>query len=97
MTNDVRNGLLLRSDLHTLFDCDLLAIHPENRRVIIADGLKDSSYARIANRRIRLPIADTCGPSTRALQRRFSQFEALQRRPPVKLVEEETVSPRTAQ
>jgi putative restriction endonuclease len=98
MTNDVSNGLLMRSDLHTLFDCDLLAIHPETRRVAIADGLKDSSYARIADRRIRLPIADTCGPSTRALQKRFAQFEAIQRRLPVKRVEEEEeVSPRTAQ
>jgi putative restriction endonuclease len=97
MTNDVSNGLLMRSDLHTLFACDLLAIHPETRRVVIADALKDSSYARIADRRIRLPIADTCGPSTRALQKRFAQFEAIQRRLPVKRVAEEEVSPRTAQ
>jgi hypothetical protein len=79
LTNGVSNGLLLRSDLHTLFDCDLLAIHPETRQVVIANSLKESSYAKIADRRLRLPIAETLGPSTKALQKRFSWFEALQR------------------
>jgi putative restriction endonuclease len=31
--NHVSNGLLLRADLHTLFDCGLIAIDPATRRV----------------------------------------------------------------
>ncbi len=32
-TNHVTNGLLLRADLHTLFDTDLIAVDPETRKV----------------------------------------------------------------
>lgn len=39
LTNHVSNGLLLRTDLHTLFDCGLLAIEPTTRVVVIADAL----------------------------------------------------------
>jgi putative restriction endonuclease len=67
--NDVTNGLLLRSDLHTLFDCYLLAIHPDLRRVVIADAMKGSTYVQIADRRLRPPVADTLGPSKRTLQK----------------------------
>jgi hypothetical protein len=31
-TNDVTNGLLLRSDLHTLFDCGLIAVDERTQR-----------------------------------------------------------------
>ena len=33
--NNIANGVLLRSDLHILFDCGLLSINPENFKVII--------------------------------------------------------------
>ena len=42
LTNHVSNGLLLRADLHTLFDCGLLAIDPKTRRVVVADALAGS-------------------------------------------------------
>ena len=63
LTNHVSNGLLLRTDIHTLFDCGLLAIHPDTRRVVIADGLKGSSYAKIADTPLRLPKNEADGPS----------------------------------
>ncbi|MDZ8184383.1 MAG: pentapeptide repeat-containing protein [Nostoc sp. ChiSLP02] len=44
-SHNIANGLLLRVDLHRLFDKYLLTIHPETRRVLIApelmDGYKD--------------------------------------------------------
>jgi putative restriction endonuclease len=80
LTNDVRNGLLLRSDLHTLFDCDLLAVHPKTRRVVIAENLKSSTYSQFADRRLRLPLGDdSLGPSTKALQTRFAHFQKLRK------------------
>jgi putative restriction endonuclease len=80
LTNHVSNGLLLRTDIHTLFDCGLLAIQPDTRRVVIAEALKSSVYAKIADRPVRPPRNRADGPSAKNLQRRFAMFEALQKR-----------------
>jgi hypothetical protein len=42
--NHVENGLILRSDLHTLFDAGLLGICPETRSVILDETLLKSDY-----------------------------------------------------
>lgn len=42
--NNVCNGLLLRADLHTLFDLDLIQINPENYLVEISDKLIGTEY-----------------------------------------------------
>jgi hypothetical protein len=78
LTNHVSNGLLLRTDLHTLFDCGLLAIEPKTRTVVIANALKGSSYAKIAGKVIRPPKNAASGPSTRNLEKRYRIFEVMQ-------------------
>ncbi len=40
------NGVLLRSDLHILFDCGLLFINPENFKVIIDKSLEKTEYQK---------------------------------------------------
>ena len=35
-TNDVRNGLLLRADIHTLFDLGNISINPENYCIVLS-------------------------------------------------------------
>ncbi|MDM1086394.1 HNH endonuclease [Myroides odoratimimus] len=42
--NHQSNGILLRADVHTLFDLNLIGIDPESFKVIISDKLKDSEY-----------------------------------------------------
>lgn len=54
-TNEITNGLLLRADLHTLFDRGLLTIDPISLRVQIADKLLDSSVGAINGQALRLP------------------------------------------
>ena len=54
-TNPTSNGLLLRADLHTLFDCGLLAINPETRTVVVANALQASSYGKSQVRRSVYP------------------------------------------
>jgi hypothetical protein len=76
LTNHVTNGLLLRADLHTLFDCGLLAIDPDTRRVVTAEALAGSSYAKLANTPLRKPRDDATGPSKKSLRKRFDEFEA---------------------
>jgi hypothetical protein len=53
-TNRVDNGLLLRSDLHTLFDLGLLWITPENT-VAIAPPLIGTDYENLDGASLRLP------------------------------------------
>jgi hypothetical protein len=68
---EVANGLLLRGDVRTLFDLNLLRIHPRTRKVVLADALRKSAYARLAARQLRLPARPEDRPSVEALQRRW--------------------------
>jgi HNH endonuclease/Mrr restriction endonuclease-like protein len=66
-TNHRTNGLLLRGDLHTLFDLGLIAIDTETMTVIIARSLANTSYADLAGQRLRSPRKIEWQPSTEAL------------------------------
>lgn len=73
--NDPQNGLLLRADVHTLFDLDLLGIEPDSLRVRLAAALKkDSVYCVLAGK--RLQCNSKCRPSKEALRLRFKRFQA---------------------
>ncbi|RXF72944.1 HNH endonuclease [Hansschlegelia zhihuaiae] len=65
-SNDPRNGLLLRADLHNLFDLGLLAVDP-NGFVVIADALRGTTYADFAGRPITRPAAQALTPSPQSL------------------------------
>ena len=52
-TNHVANGLLLRADLHTLFDCGMLAIDPDDLRVVMVSSIWGSSYGKLHGRALR--------------------------------------------
>ena len=66
-TNKVTNGLLLRSDVHTLFDCGLLAIDSDTMTVLVAPQLSDSEYGALHGRRLCAPRNATQQPNTEAL------------------------------
>lgn len=66
-TNHVQNGLLLRADIHTLFDLQLLTVDPETLTVLLAPSLLGSEYAHLAGCAIGLPTALACHPSRDAL------------------------------
>lgn len=53
-TFDVSNGLLLRADIHTLFDLDLIAIDTERMTVIVAPKLANTSYSKYAGKQLLL-------------------------------------------
>jgi putative restriction endonuclease len=66
-TNAVQNGLLLRADLHTLFDLGLLAIDEASMKVVLHPSLVTSSYGDFAGKPVRMPEAAGAGPSREAL------------------------------
>ncbi|MCV2361667.1 HNH endonuclease [Paucibacter sp. TC2R-5] len=72
----VSNGLLLRADLHTLFDLHLLGLDAQ-LRVHLHPSIKHSEYARFDGKRLEsLPSALSDCPSPAKLQSRFDRFLA---------------------
>ncbi|MPS33871.1 MAG: HNH endonuclease [Stenotrophomonas sp.] len=61
-TNRVDNGLLLRADLHTLFDCQLLWITADNT-VALAPALLATDYASLQGQPLRLPTSSSDHPN----------------------------------
>ena len=68
-TNKTSNGLLLRADLHTLFDCNLLAIDPETMEVLLAPYIRNSEYKNWYGHHIRMPKNTEGQPNKEALSR----------------------------
>ena len=66
----VQNGILLRADLHTLFDMKLLMIHPESLTVEIDSSLQGTSYGWLSGTRLKEPKRPEWRPSTKALLHR---------------------------
>jgi len=69
-TNIVSNGILLRADIHTLFDLGLLKIKPDFR-VWVSDIVTDHEYRKLNNRRIHRPAQAVERPHPEALQWRW--------------------------
>lgn len=67
-SNAVTNGILLRADLHTLFDCKLIRIDPKTMTVIVDEKLSGSTYAAYDGLKIILPVAAHKSPSRRAIE-----------------------------
>ena len=66
-TNHPTNGLLLRSDVHVLFDLGLISIEPETRRVVAAPGLSGTVYGKLGGQRVAEPSHKALSPSPAAL------------------------------
>lgn len=66
-TNHISNGLLLRADLHTLFDLGYLAIAPGTEVVVVAKVLRSTVYGVLRGKKLRLPSALSDRPSEDAL------------------------------
>ena len=67
-TNHVSNGLLLRADLHTLFDLGLIAVNTANLTVVIAPSLNQTTYGKFAGKSISVPESTSVKPSLDALR-----------------------------
>jgi predicted restriction endonuclease len=66
-TNHISNGLLLRTDLHTLFDLGMIAIN-DDYRVSIVPSLVGTEYDQWNGKRILLPSNPSDRPSLVALR-----------------------------
>jgi hypothetical protein len=72
-TNIVQNGLLLRADLHTLFDLGLLSIEPGSRTVRLDVSLQGSEYWVFQGRAMRPPALASDTPAQDCLDYAWSE------------------------
>jgi glycine/D-amino acid oxidase-like deaminating enzyme len=70
--NSLSNGLLLRSDLHALFDEGLLRIDPDRLTVALASSLEGTPYWELQGRPLRGPVRGE-GPSRELLSARWQR------------------------
>jgi len=72
--NRASNGLLLRVDIHELFERYLLGIDPRTKKILIAPNLVNS-YGKLAGKRIYIPENPALRPSKKALEWHFNQCQ----------------------
>jgi hypothetical protein len=70
--NAANNALLLRADLHSLFDQQLLSINPDALTIELSESIERTSYAEFAGRSIYIPS----GSSPEILRRRLLERQA---------------------
>lgn len=78
-THHVANGLLMRSDIHTLFDLDLIRVHPVKRIIVVDESLRGTEYARLAGKKLREPRHPQERPHKDALRQRWGRTPAAAR------------------
>ncbi len=66
-TNHPSNGLLLRADIHTLFDLGLVTVETERMGLELAEELRNTVYSRLEGQEVRRPLHLPFAPSREAL------------------------------
>ncbi|MEO8535083.1 MAG: HNH endonuclease [Flavobacterium sp.] len=69
--NHATNGLLLRADIHTLFDLDLIGIEPKELKIHLSEAIKKDGYEILQD---KLLIVEAKKPSLSALEIRWQKF-----------------------
>ncbi|WP_322153503.1 HNH endonuclease [Paratractidigestivibacter sp.] len=70
----VNNGILLRADMHLLFDAHLISINPDNMKVQLSGRLAGSNYRDYLGRSISLPLNSDEAPSIELIGNHYEQF-----------------------
>lgn len=73
-TNAISNGLLLRADVHTLFDLGLISVDPKILVTKVSNILGGSEYEELDGQELSLPSKSALHPSTVALEYHYSIF-----------------------
>jgi len=76
-SNHVTNGLLLRADIHTLFDLDLIGINPESLIISVAAAITSTMYTDLEGQKLVLPANSSEGPNHEALAQHWKGFCAV--------------------
>ena len=72
------NGMLLRADLHLLYDAHLLSVRPDSMKIDVAESIGNSAYAELAGKQILLPREKGDRPSEKRLDSHYKRFREKQ-------------------
>lgn len=73
-TNVISNGIILRADIHTLFDLGLISINPVTLEIEISSKLKgNNEYASLINKKVYLPKDIQKQPSKKVLEYHYNK------------------------
>lgn len=70
--NHASNGLLLRADIHTLFDLDLIGIEPNELKIHLSEAIKKDGYENLHEK--SLLVAENKKPNNEAIKLRWGKF-----------------------
>jgi putative restriction endonuclease len=68
-TNDPSNGILLRADIHNLFDHGIVGVDPMTMKIVLNQRAKGSKYTPLHGQQLRLPSNPALHPSCELLLR----------------------------
>lgn len=73
-TNSLKNGVLLRADIHSLWDLGLIAAHPDTRSVWVCPTVADIDpvYKALCGDTLREPVDPASRPSSEALKQQWT-------------------------
>ena len=74
-TNHVQNGILLRADVHNLFDLGLISIDSESMRIHVSPRVEDSIYRSLDGNLVSLPNDENQRPSHINLNDQYKTHE----------------------
>lgn len=70
-TNAIKNGILLRADIHTLWDLGLLAVDPDTGEVWVSPDVDDPTYRMLSGQPLKHPSHPAQHPAMSALQQQW--------------------------
>ncbi len=73
-SNATVNGLLLRADIHTLFDQQLVAFQPGTRDIVVSRLLHGTQYAGLSSHRLAEPSLTAQRPTREILDTVWQEF-----------------------
>ena len=71
-----RNGMLLRADIHTLFDLHYLSVDPAEWKVYVADLIAHTRYGELQGQKVTLPLSKADWPASDHLHMHFARAQS---------------------
>ena len=76
-TNFVQNGILLRKDLHKLFDHGVFGIRPSDLRIVVSERAKNSKYTELNGMRLTTPTDRHLSPDLGLLEEHLKTWNLI--------------------
>lgn len=76
----VTNGILLRADVHLLYDAHMLTIRPDSGQIVVSDWVREPMYRDLDGRKMRFPKNRDYCPDEQLLEIHFQSYNSCQRK-----------------